>query len=608
MPSLVGYAFGPMVRRCRYKSVVSLLVALFLSVPCETDAQDRYSYVDLPGTQPGGLNDGAPLDSARACGTTCHFSLDASRQSAMPYDGWVGSMMGNTLRDPLFLAALTVAEQDHPGVGDYCLRCHTPPGFVNGRTRGSAAAHRGAALDSTDRDGVTCDSCHRMVRTDNLGNAQYVFSTDETRFGPYEVIHSIRHPGARSDWLSDPRMCATCHEITNPAQPLLRPDGTDTGQRFPLDTTYSEWLHSDFARSGSPDARTCQDCHMPRMEGRAFVSTDPGAMERDRPRRHDFAGANAWMLRVLGSLRADTNSGDFYDPDLVPFYEAGARRAEAMLRNALALELREVPTRLQPGARGEVLVRVTNRAGHRVPTGYADGRRVWLTVELIDTDGQVTTISGAYDNTEAHLDEHDPQLRVYEAIHGRADIGREEHIALHNTVLRDTRLPPRGYRPPPGHEPVGVDYSGGPDGALRHWDDVRYVFTVPQNARGTLTLRVRARYQSTTREYVEFLARENRTDDRGRELLRLYEASGRAAPIDMAEVSAPIEIDTAPDGGVTDGGDAGRMDEAPAPRGSCACHAAGHGRAARTSLFALLFGMLSFTFVRRRKATHRTDF
>jgi hypothetical protein len=38
------------------------------------------------------------------------------------------SMMGNTLRDPLFLAALTVAEQDRPGVGDWCLRCHTPPG------------------------------------------------------------------------------------------------------------------------------------------------------------------------------------------------------------------------------------------------------------------------------------------------------------------------------------------------------------------------------------------------------------------------------------------------------------------------------------------------
>ena len=30
-------------------------------------------YVNLPGTQPGGLDNGTPLDAAGPCGTSCHF-------------------------------------------------------------------------------------------------------------------------------------------------------------------------------------------------------------------------------------------------------------------------------------------------------------------------------------------------------------------------------------------------------------------------------------------------------------------------------------------------------------------------------------------------------
>ncbi len=403
--------------------VTAALCASALSAPTTARAQ---RYVNLPGTQPGGLAAGAPLDNASSCGVTCHYSRDPATPSAMPYDGWVGSMMGNTMRDPLFLAALTVAEQDLPGAGDFCLRCHTPPGFVGGRTRGAPAASR---------------------------------------------------------------------------------------------------------------------------------------------------GANAWALRVLGTMRTEVASGEFYDPDAVPLYEAGARRAEAMLRSAVSVELRGAPRSAAPGAPLEVVARITNRIGHRVPGGYVDGRRVWLELALVRSDGQVTVISGAYDNATAHLDTTDGQLRVYEAVHGRAGMGREDHIALHDTILRDSRLVPRGYRPFPGHEPVGVDYSGGEGGALRHWDDARYTFTLPSTAHGSVTVRVRARYQSTTREYVEFLASANRTDDRGRELLRLYEASGRAAPFDMAEATAVIAVGgTTDDAGARDAGTADAGPPPPAP--GCECRAA----------------------------------
>jgi hypothetical protein len=240
-------------------------------------------YINLPGTQPGGLNEGAPLDSSSSCGVTCHYSRDIDRaeRDALRHLGRLDD--GQRHARPALPRGAHRRRAGRSGVGDYCLRCHTPPGFVGGRTRSTPTASRGTALESADLDGVTCDSCHRMTATTNLGNAQYVLSPTETRFGPYPVIESIRHPGEASTWLADPRMCATCHEITNPTQPLRRADGTDTGQRFPLDTTYSEWSRSAFAVAGSPGAATCQDCHMPRLGSPGRVSTNgPPCCERTR--------------------------------------------------------------------------------------------------------------------------------------------------------------------------------------------------------------------------------------------------------------------------------------------------------------------------------------
>jgi hypothetical protein len=41
-------------------------------------------------------------------------------------------MMANAARDPVFFAALAVANQDLPSVGTFCIRCHAPIGFVRG--------------------------------------------------------------------------------------------------------------------------------------------------------------------------------------------------------------------------------------------------------------------------------------------------------------------------------------------------------------------------------------------------------------------------------------------------------------------------------------------
>jgi hypothetical protein len=161
-------------------------------------------------------------------------------------------------------------------------------------------------------------------------------------------------------------------------------------------------------------------------------------------------------------------------------------------------------------------------------------------------------------------------------------------------VIKDTRIPPKGYRPPRGHEMVGADYSGGENGALRHWDDARYVFTIPATLRGPVMLRVRARYQTTTRHYVEFLASENHTDDRGRELLRLYNATGRSAPVDMAQATSMITVT-----GTTLQNDGGVIVPVHA-EGGWACNAtANSSRRSSSGLFVSLV-LMGVAAVRRR--------
>ncbi|HEX7769710.1 MAG TPA: hypothetical protein VF422_06740, partial [Dokdonella sp.] len=59
------------------------------------------------GTQPGLA---AELASVSTC-TDCHRSQDPANDAFMPHSAWGGSMMANALRDPLFWAALDVANR-----------------------------------------------------------------------------------------------------------------------------------------------------------------------------------------------------------------------------------------------------------------------------------------------------------------------------------------------------------------------------------------------------------------------------------------------------------------------------------------------------------------
>ncbi|NUQ67607.1 MAG: hypothetical protein HUU18_04925 [Phycisphaerales bacterium] len=510
-----------------------------------------------PGTQPGPLTH--PLVSAQSC-ANCHGYYSNEHE---PYALWSASMMGQAARDPIFYAALTVANQDAAFAGEMCLRCHTPGAFVAGRT----ADPTGNLLTDSDFEGVSCSICHRMVdpvyrpgisppEDESLlaefeypvvvpgypeytrhGNASLVLDKLDRRRGP------LPDPEAPHAFLYSPlhltgNHCAACHDVSNPVY-SKQPDGSyvantlntphPTGgkyEQFPIERTYSEWAQSAFAQAPidmgsryggiSPMVSSCQDCHMPKIPGTAC---DPqfNPPQRQMP-RHAFAGGNTWVLRSIHGLYPEYETGLTNET-----VDDAIARTQAMLAAASDLEL------IQDG--NLLTTRVINQSGHKLPTGYPEGRRMWVNVKFYDAQDVLIAERGHYDDASAVLTGHD--TKVYEAklgldAHASAlsgkPAGESFHFALNNTWLKDNRIPPRGFTNAAfasvQSAPVAYTYADG-----QYWDDTEY--WIPTTA---TRAEVRVLFQTTTKEYIEFLRDANVTDTRGQVAYDQWVLHGKSAP------------------------------------------------------------------------------
>lgn len=208
-------------------AVCALTAGATFAVIVPTDLQ-------MPGTQP---NEVAGIQYSGSCGT-CHGFYAPGTE---PYGTWQGSMMAHAGRDPLFWAAMAVAEQDVDGSGDLCLRCHTPTGWIGGRLTPTD----GSGLAYSDGEGVECMLCHRLVDPDESqwdgvqnwpfiansggsnpegwhGSGMYVLADGDTRYGPYANV-GAPHPTRQSDFHRESALCGTCHDVSNPLVGDLAP-------------------------------------------------------------------------------------------------------------------------------------------------------------------------------------------------------------------------------------------------------------------------------------------------------------------------------------------------------------------------------------------------
>lgn len=546
------------VRRLRAVAIV-LAVGGVSTYVIGTIIELTMADLHLRGTQAGSVPQGVILTSQNC--QVCHSNYDVAND---PMSTWSGSLMGQAGRDPLFFAQMTLANQDVGNAGYFCMRCHVPMSFVTGH----AMPADGSALTAADKDGVTCHFCHSMVDPiyrpgesptadlailnalpggppQHYGNAQFVLDPTGARRGPLSDALAP-HDTHAAGFFRSSNMCGTCHEVGNIAV-SRQPDGTyrynalnqptpdeDPATQFPLERTFSEWRLSAFASggvdmggrfggTGGPVVSTCQDCHMPKATMRACVYTP----ERPGMGRHEFAGGSA---QVLDLIAAYTENDPAVDQAAIA---RGRAAAVSMLERAATVTLEQLG--------GQLNVRVINQTGHKLPTGHIEGRRVWVNVKYLDGAGQVMAERGAYDPATADLHHHDTTvfemhvgLSAYASQVTGLPSGRTGHMTLADTIVKDNRIPPRGFTnaafAAAGAPVVGAEYADG-----QYWADLS--FTIPPGASGA---EVRVYYQSTPKEYIEELRDHNHTDDWGQILYNLWARTGKGAPIEMASESLDL--------------------------------------------------------------------
>ncbi len=497
-------------------------------------------------TEPGELQN--PLDTPGDC-LPCHAFPNAQQHAGEPnYSpiGWQGSMMANAARDPVFWAGVAIAAQDDPTHTEDCIRCHSPAAFLEGR--GDAIAIDD--LTTSDLEGIACDLCHRMIDDGFTppGNARYVIDDDTVqgkvpKRGPWTyMVDEPNHPWSDDNALQESaQLCGVCHDVTTPRE-RLDDDGVGLGIMFNEQRTYSEWLNSDYAEPG-PQARTCQDCHMPAVEDVAGCGTFSG-QGKTHPtggRRHELVGANRFVTELLAQEYGGMGMG-MVDPD---FFTYSLERMDEFLSTAATLDVQfPAAVDLQVGI-PSMPVTLTNETGHKLPTGYSEGRVMWIEVVATYGDTQVYG-SGRWDGQAI---EDDPQVRRYEAIAENFEDQATFHLLLNDHWVVDSRIPPRGLSEDVETDPVGDRYALDGD-AWPHADTVDYAFgpadledlTPDDEGDDALTITVRVLYLINTPEYVDFLAEENAINGAGTHVQTLFEDAGGAPPLVLAQAQTTVPL------------------------------------------------------------------
>jgi hypothetical protein len=226
------------------------------------------------------------------------------------------------------------------------------------------------------------------------------------------------------------------------------------------------------------------------------------------------------------------------------------------LSQAVAVTMTGAPATGMAGQEVTLDVKVENLTGHKFPTGYAETRRAWVSIAIVDTAMKETFLVGAYDGVTGDIAAA-PATRIYRAQHGswNGTMGQpESHLVLHDMVLEDSRIPPKGFVPTPTTAILGpIDYSDGM-GGVRSFDQASFAVTLPAGLYGVATLSARVYYQSMTKEYVDFLASENTTNTLGTDLQSIYSMTGEAPPILIAKADSPVDFGPAPAGAGGGGG------------------------------------------------------
>jgi hypothetical protein len=316
----------------------------------------------------------------------------------------------------------------------------------------------------------------------------------------------------------------------------------------------------EFQAQGAPDithAAKCQDCHMRDVVGKgadlrnAVVRPNESVEHPDSGQPlHDLTGGNAWVSYVLASaipghadydsvndqllnqgpavLTLDLTQGEGINPVALL---AGVDRAKQQL--LLAATIKNL---VYDSTTGALSFQVQNNSAHKLISGFPEGRRMFVNIKAYSGQSLIWEVN-PYDAANGSLkgldypyqpdpngvlqapdplaaNEAQVDELVYEAKPTSSLTGETKtfHFALATGRYKDNRIPPKGFdiggAPERISVPVwhgsddanyfnGAEYAGGYD----HVNLADYGVTIP----GADYVEVSLYYQTTSREYIEFL-------------------------------------------------------------------------------------------------------
>ena len=379
-------------------------------------------------------------------------------------DDWRSSIMANSTKDPFWRAKVRHEVLTNPSHGatleDKCTSCHAPMGHFSAHHDGQEYYSLLESLtDSLALDGVSCGVCHQQdpegIGTRFSGDMTFV---EDTIFGQYgggkndvpvqwqPMWMATGQLPLYGDHISKSESCAACHSLITSSVDL---EGEYTGSTVIEQATYHEWVNSVY--ESGPEQQECQGCHMPSIEGPVGIASQYEFLQPRSPfSLHYFVGANTHMLRMLrnnvDSLGLTASEAQF---------DSTIDRTLSMLtEQTLDLEAELI---LDDGL-PRVDVMLTNKAGHKFPSGYP-ARRAWVEVEVMADDGQTLLHSGAWNPETGHIlgqedvawePHHDiiddpADVLIYELVLGDVNGDPTTLLERAHAHLKDNRMTPRGF-------------------------------------------------------------------------------------------------------------------------------------------------------------------
>ncbi|MGD8614177.1 MAG: multiheme c-type cytochrome [Gammaproteobacteria bacterium] len=413
---------------------------------------------------------------------------------------------------------------------DFCGACHD----VSNPVVGDLAPNNGAQqpLDPATFDGQlnTAENPRNLEDKAAFNNPPYKYGVVERTYSEYKA--GLLSQTLVSDYAALPA------------------DLQDGAIQIARDAALGAGTGGNYA-DGAPRYFSCQTCHMAATS--ALGCNKNGVPLRSDQPKHDLTGGNYWMPEVIQYMDSAGTLllGDGLSSAEISGMESGIARAQTNLKNAASLTVT-----------GNT-VRVVNLTGHKLISGYPEGRRMWLNIKWYDTNGAIlpredgaygdlqlqydANGDGANDTVRTLLDLSDPNSKVYEAhgaitqewaqkllsvsaeyasvpvafdrmtgaiTHTVGDIAALDpgeyhetfHFVLNNKVVKDNRIPPYGMAYDEALKrsilPVPATQYGdtGPGGTFNYWDD--FLMSPPA---GAVTAEIRLMYQPTSWEYIQFL-------------------------------------------------------------------------------------------------------